>query len=120
MGSKILASDMLISEMLIPMQNAYHHADYAKASHDLYVLSSFLLGFGEGIKDFPRPPTPKNIMVSDARTRINEPQRYLTACKNYYEEHSPTIMMCFGQYQRKMLDALEHNKFALLENTTID
>ena len=72
----------------------------------LFGLEKFLYGFGEGIEDFPPPPNPKTVLVSDAKTRINEPFRYLRECKNYFIEHFPTVMQRTGQYEQEVLKSL--------------
>ena len=118
MGSKIFASDMLISEMIMPMQNAYHHGDYEKASVDLDGLNMFLYGFGEGIENFPAPPQMKTLANSGTRERSVLYPQFLQECKQYYQTNYRVVMKRFGQYQKTMLDALERNKYRMMETTT--
>lgn len=107
MGSKVFASDMLISEMVMPMQNSYTHSDYPKAATNLFGLAEFLYGFDEGIKDFEKPPKLKSGYGMDSRRRNGLNYEYLQACKEYYERNFPLVMRRLGKYQSQVLKAIE-------------
>lgn len=111
MGSKLFSSDMLLSELIIPMVNSYSHNDFAKACTQLYSLSMFLVGFGEGIKDFPKPPKPKIVVMGDARSRQSSGAEYQNDCQAYFDQYYPIVMMRLGKYQQTMLKAIERNYY---------
>lgn len=107
MGSKLLSTDMVISELVMPMTNSYAHSDFAKAAQQLFALYAFLAGFGQKIEGFPDPPKPVLSFQKDIRQRGNMNIEYIRSCKVYFEEHYPVVMLKLGQYQRAMLRAIE-------------
>ena len=112
MGSKLLATDMLISEMVIPMTNAYHHSDFHKACVDLNAINRFLFGFGEGIENFPKPPQGEKGKMG-LETRMNYHANHSEQCCRYYETNYPVVMERMGAYQRAMLKAIEAAQYQI-------
>ena len=112
MGGKLPSLDMLISEMVIPMQNSYYHNDYPKACTGLYVLGMFLKGFNQGIEDFPKLPKRKSEIGMNLRERDGVPMRYIQDCKEYYDNNYPIIMQRLGLYQKTVLEVIERSQYA--------
>ncbi len=107
MGSKLFATDMLISEMVIPMTNAFHHGDYHKASVDLFAIAEFLTGFGEGFKNFPSPPKASTANLG-LESRMNFHGNHSEQCERYYEHNYPIVMGRIGAYQQTVIKAIEN------------
>lgn len=112
MGGKLPSLDMLISEMVIPLQNSYYHNDYPKACVGLYGLGMFLKGFNQGIEDFPELPKKKSEVGYDIKERDKLPGRYIRECKDYYEKYYPVIMQRLGLYQKTVLEVIERSQYA--------
>ncbi len=110
MGSKLFATDMLISEMVIPMTNAYHHSDFHKASVDLFAIAEFLKGFGEGFKDFPAPPKETAGSLT-LEARMNYQGNHSEKCARYYETNYPIVMARIGAYQQTVIKAIENSSW---------
>lgn len=107
MGSMITSLEALLTMTIMPMKNAYHMKDYESAMHDLYELSEFLIGFGEGIENFPKPPermSPNGLPVKE-RDMIESV--FTGKCKTYYHTLSPPIFRRWGKYQRTVLDIIK-------------
>jgi len=117
MGSKLFATDMLISEMVIPMTNAFHHGDYHKACIDLFAIAEFLTGFGEGFKEFPRPPKPSNGDMT-LEARMNYHGNHAEKCERYYETNYPLVMARIGAYQQTVIKAIENSSWQMGDMVT--
>ena len=112
MGGKLPSLDMLISEMVIPMQNSYYHNDYPKACVGLYGMLMFLHGFNQGIEDPPKPPKKKDGVGIPIKERDGLPLRYITECKDYYDNLYPLVMQRLGLYQKTVLEVIERSQYA--------
>lgn len=113
MGGKLPSLDMLISEMVIPLQNSYYHSDYPKACSGLYGLSMFLKGFNQGIEDMPPPPEVKNGNGLHLRMKDQIPTLYISECKRYYEKWYPLVLQRLGLYQKTVLEIIQRSSFGV-------
>jgi hypothetical protein len=111
MGSKLLSTDMMVSQLVMPMTNSYAHSDYAKAAIQLYSLFAFLAGFGQKISEFPKPPKPVLSFQKDIRQRSRMGTEYIRSCKDYYETNYPVVMFKLGEYQDRILKAIESQNY---------
>lgn len=111
MGSKLLSTDMMISQLVMPMTNSYTHSDFAKAAIQLFALYGFLRGFGQKIDKFPDPPKPVLSFQKDIRQRGKMSTEYIRSCKVYFEENYPVIMFKLGEYQDRILKAIEAQNY---------
>ena len=112
MGGKLPSLDMLLSEMVIPMQNSYYHNDYPKACIGLYGLGMFLQGFNQGLSDFPIPPKKKSGVGVHLKERDGLSMRYIIECKDYYDNNYPIVMQRLGLYQKTVLESIEQSQWA--------
>jgi hypothetical protein len=89
---------MLLNDFLHPMMNAYLYGQYQKASNLLFQLNAFLLGYGEGLGDLPKPMSITNDIVS----RSFPNRDYQT----YYDKYAEVVFKKMGKYIRSVLDSL--------------
>lgn len=113
MGGKLPSLDMLLSEMVIPMQNSYYHNDYPKACTGLYGLGMFLKGFNQGLEDFPKPPERINQNGMAIKERDSQPSLYIQKCKQYYDVHYPLVLQRLGLYQKTVLEIIQRSSFGV-------
>ena len=108
MGSKLLSTDMLLSEYILPMRKAASFHDYVTAASCLFELNSFLVGFGEtGLTDIPEPPKVKlEPDRNHMRLRVNASQTMASESYRYYTKYSPLIAKALGRYQDVLLKAI--------------
>lgn len=98
MGNRIPSVDMILSSVFHPMMNAYIMGQYQQAANLLYALNSFLVGFGEGIENLPKPIA----ITDDIISRAQPSEDY----KRYYNKYSNLVVKKMGKYIRSVLDSL--------------
>lgn len=109
MGSKLFAADMILNDMIKPMNNAYQFKDYPTACGFLDALEKFLKGYGEGISDMPPKPEVFDNNSSDILSRTTRGNDYNARCKRYFEKYYPIVMQRVGLYIKAVLDAIERD-----------
>ena len=88
MGNRIIAVDPIIGEFIRPSINAYSSANYRGACTMLDALNCFLMAFGAGIADMPRPiPTHDTL-----RDRLEVDYQY----QKYFEAWLHPLMKALG------------------------
>lgn len=103
MGNRIPSLDMLLGNFIHPIMNAYIYGQFEKAARLLYLLNQFLLGFGEGLSDIPKPMS----ISSDIVSRSFPVRDY----KNYFDKYADVIFKKMGKYNREVLDSLPKQFF---------
>ena len=88
MGNRIIAVDPIIGEFVRPSINAYTSGTYRGACHLLDALNGFLLAFGAGISDMPRPQP----YVETFKDRLQIDFQY----QKYYEKWLHPLMKALG------------------------
>lgn len=99
MGSKIWAVDIILQSLFHPMLNAYTFDQYEKAAKLLFLLNSFLVGYGEGV-DLP----PVKAIMLGIKDRGTPDGDY----KRYFNKYAPIVLKSMGMYIKSVLDALKN------------
>lgn len=81
------------------MLNAYTFDQYEKAAKLLYLLNSFLVGYGEGV-DLPEV---KSILLT-----IKDRGSPDADFKRYFNKYAPIVLKSMGMYIKSVLDALKN------------
>lgn len=103
MGNRIPSLDMLLGNFIHPIMNAYLYGQFEKAARLLWLLNNFLLGFGEGLDDIPRPMSISNDIISRSFP--------IRDYKNWFDKYSQEIFKKMGKYNREVLDSLPKQFF---------
>lgn len=103
MGTKLWSADMIINDYLHPMTMDYANDKIESACTLLYSLNSFLMGFGVGIKDLPRPKNNDGTLGGELKWK-------LWLKDNYFEKYFPLISKAVGKYLREVLDEIKFER----------
>lgn len=85
------------------MKKALGFKDFETAANLVYEFNDFMLGFGSGIKDLPKPINPD---TSDIMERRNPLSYYQT----YYYKYAPLVSRQLGKYQREILNYIKDER----------
>lgn len=94
---------MIVSIYLMPMKKAAGFKDFVSAANLVYDFNDFMIGFGSGIIDLPKPINPD---MSDVMERRN-PMAYY---EQYYYKYAPLVSRNLGKYQRDILNYIKEER----------
>lgn len=103
MGNRIPSLDMLLGNFIHPIMTCYSYGQFEKACRLLWLLNAFLLGFGEGVSDLPKPMS----ITTDIISRSTPARDY----ENYFNKYADIIFKKMGKYNRAVLDSLPKQFF---------